>query len=133
VDENSISFHLDTIGGLDFDLHRVHGQLQGMAAGKSARAELDLRPAPGFMPHPKLLEEITEADRDLFSAFDTCDVSQYASFLGKNLEFYQDHTGETGYEENLKALQERCAEGIKLRRELAEDSLVVNAVPGYGQ
>ena len=55
-----------------------------------------------------------------------------ASFLSKDLEFYQDRTGKTGYEENLKAGKDRCAEGIQLRRELDEASLVVNAAPGFG-
>jgi ketosteroid isomerase-like protein len=93
---------------------------------------VNLRPAPGLLPHQKLIQEITEADRRLFEAFSACDVARYASFLSKDLEFYQDHTGKTGYEQNLKALQDRCAEGILLRRELVEDSLVVNAAPGYG-
>lgn len=38
----------------------------------------------------------------------------------------------TGYEQNLNALRDRCAEGIQLRRESVQGSLVVNAVPGYG-
>ncbi len=96
------------------------------------KAEVKLRPAPGLLPHRQLTEEITEADRRLFEAFSACDVTRYANSLSKDLEFYQDHTGKTGYEQNLKALQDRCAEGILLRRELVEDSLVVNAVPGYG-
>jgi ketosteroid isomerase-like protein len=118
---------------MDFSLHLMDaGHLQGAAAGKSMKAEVTLRPAPGLLPHQKLIEEITEADRRTFEAFSTCDVARYASSLSKDVEFYHDHTGKTGYEQNLKALQNRCGEGISLRRELVEDSLVVNAVPGYG-
>lgn len=132
VDDKSIRFHLDAGGGMDFSLHLDTGHLQGEATGKSMKAEVKLRPAPGLLPYPKLIEEITEADRRLFEAFSACDVTRYSSSLSRDLEFYQDHTGKTGYEQNLKALQDRCAEGIMLRRELVEGSLVVNAVPGYG-
>ncbi len=132
VKDNSLAFHLDAAGGLDFSLRLNSGHLQGTAVGKGARAELDMQPAPGLLPHQELVEQITEADTRLFQAFDSCDVSQYASLLSQNLEFYQDHTGKTGYEENLKALRDRCAEGITLRRELDQNSLVVNAAPGYG-
>jgi Domain of unknown function (DUF4440) len=59
-------------------------------------------------------------------------VNRYSSFISKDLEFYHDHTGKTGYEQDLQALRNRCAEGIVLRRELVEGSLVVNSVPGYG-
>ncbi|MGA8939872.1 MAG: nuclear transport factor 2 family protein [Acidobacteriaceae bacterium] len=132
VDGQTVAFHLDAAGGLDFTLRSDHGHLMGTATGKSAKATIDVRPAPGLLPHAKLVEEIMEADRALFHAFDTCDAAGYASFLSKDLEFYHDHTGKTGYEDNLRALRNRCAEGIQLRRELVEGSLVVNAVPGYG-
>ena len=132
LDESGVRFHLDAAGGLDFVLHMDAGHLQGTALGKVAKAEVNLQPAPGLLPHQRLLEEITDADQHVFEASGACDVTRYASYLSKDLEFYQDHTGKTGYEQNLKALRDRCAEGILLRRELVEGSLVVNAVPGYG-
>jgi|SRR5579862_4363032 len=130
--DDNLVFHLDAAGGLDFSFHQADGHLAGTATGKGAKAELDLRPAPGLLPHQKLVEEIRDADEQLFRAFDSCDVARYGSLLSKDLEFYQDRTGKTGYEENLKALRDRCAESITLRRELDENSVVVNAVPGYG-
>jgi ketosteroid isomerase-like protein len=132
VDGSNIQFHLDVGGGMDFSLHLDAGRLQGTAISKATKAEVNLQPAPGLLPHQKLTEEITDADQHLFDAFGACDVTRFAAFLSKDLEFYQDHTGKTGYEQNLKALRDRCAEGILLRRELVESSLVVNAVPGYG-
>lgn len=59
-------------------------------------------------------------------------MTRYASSVSKDQEFYHDHTGKTRYEQNLKAVRDCCAEGIVLRRELVEGSLVVNAAPGYG-
>ncbi len=132
VRDNTIQFHLDAAGGLDFSLRLVAGHLEGVATGKAAKAQVNLKPAPGLLPHQRLVQEITEADQHLFEAFGACDVTRYASFLSGDLEFYHDRTGKTGYEQNLKALRDRCAEGIHLRRELLESSLVVNAVPGYG-
>jgi ketosteroid isomerase-like protein len=132
MDGSSIRFHLDVGGGMDFSLRPVAGHLQGAAMGKTAKAEVSLQPAPGLLPHQKLVEEITEADQRLFEAFGTCDVARYSSSLTKDLEFYQDRTGKTGFEQNIKALRDRCAEGIRLRIELVEGSLMVNAVPGYG-
>jgi len=127
-----LQFHLDAAGGLNVNLTLVEGRLSGTATGQGIKAQIDLKPAPGLLPHQQLQQEIMAADRQLYEAFGNCDVAGYARFLSKDLEFYHDHTGKTGYEENLKALTDRCAEGIRLRRELEEDSLLVNAAPGFG-
>ncbi len=131
-EHHHIHFHLDAAGGLDVTLDLHTGSLTGVAAGNDIHASIALKPAPGLLPHQQLVQEITTADRELYDAFSNCDVNRYASFLSKDLEFYQDHTGKTGYEENLQALRNRCAEGIRLRRELQADSLIVNAAPGFG-
>jgi ketosteroid isomerase-like protein len=136
VDKGQILFHLDAAGGVDFALHMDGGHLRGTATMHSPNgpmhAEIDVRPAPGLIPHAQLVQEIEDADHQEFEAFDACDEAGYAKFLSKDLEFYHDHTGEQGYEQNLKALRDRCAEGIRLRRELVDGSLIVNAAPGYG-
>lgn len=136
VDNGQVLFHLDAAGGVDFSLHLDGGHLRGIATMHSPngpmRAEIDVRPAPGLLSHVQLLQEIEDADHQEFAAFDACDEQGYANFLSKDLEFYHDHTGEQGYESNLKALRDRCAEGIKLRRELVDGTLIVNAAPGYG-
>jgi ketosteroid isomerase-like protein len=136
VDNGQILFHVDAAGGVDFALHMEGGHLRGAATMISPNgpmhAVIDVRPAPGLIPHAQLVQEIEEADRQEFAAFDACDEAGYAKFLSKDLEFYHDHTGEQGYEANLKALRDRCAEGIKLRRELVDGSLIVNSAPGYG-
>jgi ketosteroid isomerase-like protein len=129
---DQLQFHLDAAGGLNVNLTLLGRRLTGTATSQSIKAQIDVKPAPGLLPHQQLKQEIMTADRQLNQAFGNCDVVGYASFLSKDLEFYQDHTGKTGYEENLKALQDRCAEGIRLRRELEEDSLLVNAAPGFG-
>ena len=130
--DNELQFRLNAAGGLNVSLALHDGRLTGTATGQSAKAEIDLKPAPGLMPHEQLQQEIMAADHQLYEAFENCNVSRYASFLSKDLEFYQDHTGESGYEQNLKAVRDRCAEGIQLRREFDQASLIVNAVPGFG-
>ena len=126
------SFHLAAAGGLDFVLTLSAERFAGVATGERVKATISLKPAPGLMPPALLFREIASVDRQLYDAFDECNVGAYAEFLSKDLEFYQDHTGETDYEQNVTALRNRCAESIKLRRELEPESLLVNAVPGFG-
>jgi ketosteroid isomerase-like protein len=130
--DSQLQFHLDAAGGLNVNLTLLAGGLAGTATGQGIKAQINLKPAPGLLPHQQLQQEIIAADRQLFEAFGSCDVAGYARFLSKDLEFYRDNTGKTGYEENLQALRDRCAEGIRLRRELEDDSLLVNAAPGIG-
>lgn len=131
-DNTHLSFHLDAVGGLDVTLTGTADHLTGTAAGARITATLDLKPAPGLLPQAQLVSAITAADRQLYAAFTARDVSRYATFLSSDLEFYQDHTGLTNYQQNLDAFRNRCAEGIHLRRELDKDSLIINAAPGAG-
>jgi ketosteroid isomerase-like protein len=128
----SLTFRLDAAGGLNVSLSMAREHLVGTAIGSGMSATVDLKPAPGLMPHAQLQQEIAAVDQRLYESFGNCDVVGYASFLSTDLEFYQDRTGKTDYEQNVKALQDRCAEGIRMRRELNADSLVVNAAPGFG-
>jgi ketosteroid isomerase-like protein len=129
---NQLRFHLDAAGGLDVTLAFNANHLTGTATGSRMNATLDLKPAPGLLPQAQLAAEITAADQQLYAAFAACDVPRYATFLSPDLEFYQDHTGLTNYQQNLDALRDRCAEGITLRRELDKDTLIINPAPGAG-
>lgn len=128
---DELQFHMEAGGGIDFRLRRQGDHLVGAVTGKM-HATVDVVPAPGLLPHEKLAAEIGEADHKLFAAFDSCDVAAYASFLSPDLEFYHDQGGRTGYQFQLDSLRQRCGEGLVLRRELVQDSLVVNAAPGFG-
>jgi ketosteroid isomerase-like protein len=128
---DEIRFHMDAAGGLDFTLRSTAGHLTGSSRGRM-NAAVDVRPAPGLLPHEELVKEISEADSKLFAAFDACNVDAYASFLSPDLEFYHDKGGKTGYQFQLDSLRQRCGEGLVLRRELVPDSLIINAAPGFG-
>lgn len=128
---DEILFHMEPMGGLDFQLKRQGNHLVGSATGKVS-ALVDVQPAPGLLPHSELIAEISDADRKLFEAFAACNIDAYASYLSPELEFYHDQGGKTGYQEQLDSLRQRCSEGLVLRRELVKDSLVVNAAPGFG-
>jgi hypothetical protein len=128
---DEIRFHMEPMGGLDFQLKRQGDHLVGTASGK-VRAVIDVQPAPGLLPHDQLVGEIADADRGLFEAFDTCNTAGYAKYLSPDLEFYHDQGGRTGYQEQLDSLRQRCGQGLTFRRELVKDSLIVNAAPGFG-
>ena len=132
LDGHTLHFHLDAAGGLEFTLQPEGDRITGTAHGTNVQVDLVLRAAPGLLPHDALVSEIRAADAALFHAFETCDVAAYGHFLSKDLEFYQDHTGRTGYDDNLQALRQRCDEGIHLRRELDESTVIINAAPGFG-
>lgn len=131
VTGSDVRFHMDAAGGLDFELKRSGGRLIGASKGR-LKAAIDVRPAPGLLPHDQLVQEITDADRRLFAASDACDIDGYAAFLSPDIEFYHDKTGETGYQDQLVNLRQRCHEGLVMRRELIPDSLIINAAPGFG-
>lgn len=132
LDHDHLRFHLQAAGGIDFDLSIAPDRISGHGHGPNADADLAVQPAPGLVPHDQLAREIKAADDAMFAAFDACDVEQFGKFLAPDIEFYQDRTGRTGYEQNLESLRNRCAEGIKLRRELEADTLILNAAPGFG-
>ena len=54
VTGNEIDFHMDPMGGLDFQLKRTGNHLKGTANGKVS-AVIDVQPASGLLPHDQLL------------------------------------------------------------------------------
>lgn len=131
VNGDGIQFHMDAAGGLDFTLQLKDRHLTGSSTGK-LQAMVDVRPVAGLLPHDQLVAEISDADRKLFAASDACDVQTYAGFLAPDIEFYRDQSGKADYQNLLDALRQRCAEGLKMRRELLPDSLIINVAPGTG-
>ncbi|MDV6331074.1 nuclear transport factor 2 family protein [Asticcacaulis sp. 201] len=129
VNGDEMSFRIEGGGGIIFVLHQKAGHIIGTAKSSRVNAVLDLTPAPGLTPHDQLVAEIAAADEQNFAAYDTCDTAAYTASLSPELEFYQDNQPVKTRDAVLIALGQRCAEGIKLRRELDASSLIVNAAP----
>jgi CubicO group peptidase (beta-lactamase class C family) len=83
-------------------------------------------------PADALRAEILAADRRLFDAYNTCNISQFSRSLGPDLEFFHDTTGLKDHDWNVNALEKRCAESTKYHRTLDEQSVQIFSVPGYG-
>jgi len=83
-------------------------------------------------PELALRDEILTADRQLFDAYNTCNVAQFSRSLSSDLEFFHDTTGITGHDWMVDALEKRCAERTKYHRSLDEQSVQIFPVPGYG-
>lgn len=80
----------------------------------------------------KLYDEIGRMDSILFNAFNTRDVAMFASFFTKDLEFYHDKGGLTGYDYTMTFMNDVAKNNNGLRRELVKGSLEVYPIPGYG-
>lgn len=130
-----ITFHLPAGRVTEFRLHLDKGHLYGHAFGvdknQSEHADLDLQPAPALLPHAELVAEIRDVDRQVFEAYQHCDLSRYGTFLSRGLEFYQDNLGVRNRSQILASMKNRCNEGIHLSRRLDEKTLVINVVPGF--
>jgi ketosteroid isomerase-like protein len=83
-------------------------------------------------PTGALRDQILAADRQLFDAYNTCDIARFGRSFTPDLEFFHDTTGLTGRDWMLDALQKRCAEATKYHRSLDEQSVQIFPVPGYG-
>ena len=71
----------------------MYGYAFGVGKNQSERADLDLHLAPALLPRAELVAEIRDVDRQAFEAYQDCNLSRYASFLSRDLEFYQDNIG----------------------------------------
>lgn len=130
---NVVTFHLNAGRVTEFKLHLSKGHLYGSAIGtgqnQSQHAEIDIVPAPGLLPHAELVEQIRSADRRIFEGYENCDLQLYGTFLSDDLEFYQDNIGFRNRNQILTSMRNRCNEGIRQRRQLDNNTLIVNAVP----
>jgi CubicO group peptidase (beta-lactamase class C family) len=83
-------------------------------------------------PADTLRDQILDADRQLFDAYNTCNIVPFSRSLAPDLEFFHDTTGLTGHDWNVTALERRCGESTKYHRVLDEQSVQIFPVPGYG-
>ncbi|RTE85489.1 MULTISPECIES: nuclear transport factor 2 family protein [Gammaproteobacteria] len=79
-----------------------------------------------------LLEEITAADTELFSAFNACDVEAISTIYSPDLEFYHDVSGLQGYQASIEATRQLCSRDLGLVRTPVEGSFEVFPVKDFG-
>jgi Domain of unknown function (DUF4440) len=79
-----------------------------------------------------LFREIYTMDSLLFTAFNNRDVAAMGNIFDKELEFYHDKTGLTGYARNLELLGAMSKNAKAPTRELIRESMEVYPVPYYG-
>lgn len=83
-------------------------------------------------PPDALHAEIAAMDSLLFDAFNRRDLPTLRAMFARDLEFYHDRTGLTGYDENMDAFARLFARDDGLRRERVPGTLEVHPVPGHG-
>ena len=79
-----------------------------------------------------LFTTILELDNRLFDAFNKRDTVQFGALFSKDLEFYHDKGGLTGYAATMDFLKMNKANNSDLKRRLVPGSSAVYPIPGYG-
>jgi uncharacterized protein DUF4440 len=79
----------------------------------------------------ELTRTITALDKQLFDAYNTCDIEKLGTLVTDDLEFYHDKTGlAVGKQVFLDAIKKNICG--KVTRELVQGSLEVYPLHGYG-
>jgi hypothetical protein len=79
----------------------------------------------------ELTQAITALDKQLFDAYDTCNIEKLGTLVTDDLEFYHDKTGlAVGKQVFLEAIKKNICG--KVTRELVQGSLEVYPLHGYG-
>ena len=79
-----------------------------------------------------LYQKVQQLDSQLFAAFNRRDTVVFAAMFSKELEFFHDKGGLTGYGETTGFLQSTIRNGSDLQRTLVPGTLEVYPIPGYG-
>lgn len=79
-----------------------------------------------------LYTEIARMDSVLFDAFNKRDVKRFEIFFTKDLEFYHDKGGLTGYDHTIEFIKNTAQNDNGLKRELVKGSLEVYPIKDYG-
>ena len=84
------------------------------------------------LTNQQLYKEIAKMDSIVFNAFNSRDIETFGSLFTKDLEFFHDKGGLTGYEYTMNFMKDVAKNNNGLRRDLVKGSLEVYPIPGYG-
>ncbi|MBD0332775.1 MAG: nuclear transport factor 2 family protein [Chitinophagaceae bacterium] len=79
-----------------------------------------------------LYREIAHMDSVLFDAFNKRDIKKFETLFTKDLEFYHDKGGLTGYDHTIEFMKTTALNNNGLKRELIPGSMEVYPVKDYG-
>lgn len=91
-----------------------------------------VQPEPIQVKTDSLYQKVMELDNQVFGAFNRRDSLQFAAMFSKDLEFFHDKGGLTGYTETIAFLRSTTASASDLKRTLEPASSEVYPIPGYG-
>lgn len=80
----------------------------------------------------RIFNEIHEADRTFFAAFNSCDLETMGRIFSKDLEFYHDISGYAGYDQTMEVTKNNCDSNLGLVRKLVDDSMSVHPLGDFG-
>ena len=91
----------------------------------------EVLPLDKIASQAELEHTITALDKELFDAYNNCDLQRFGFFIADNIEFYHDKAGNTF---GRPALVEAIKNNIcgKVTRELVPGTLQVYPMKGYG-
>ncbi|WP_343485884.1 nuclear transport factor 2 family protein [Allomuricauda sp. d1] len=79
----------------------------------------------------ELHKKVVALDKELFDAYNNCDMETQAKLMDEDLEFYHDMGGlSTSKSDVLKSIEENICG--KVTRQLVEGSIEVHQIPGFG-
>jgi hypothetical protein len=79
-----------------------------------------------------LFNEISSADVKFFDAFNSCNIKKMGNMFSKDLEFYHDLGGVSGYEGTMEVSKANCNKKLGLVRKIVKDSMSVYPIKDFG-
>jgi Domain of unknown function (DUF4440) len=92
---------------------------------------VNAQPAPGTLAASPLYEQLAGFDRDLFAAYNRCDLDKFAGYFAPDVEFYHDQGG-VSYSRREVVENTRKYICGKVRRELVHGTLEAYPIKDFG-
>lgn len=101
------------------------------AGGQMSQGSVPVPALDAIKSDQELTQAITALDKQLFDAYNTCNIEKLGTLVADDLEFYHDKTGlMVGKQPFLDAIKKNICG--KVTRELVPGSLEVYPLHGYG-